>query len=122
MAIPGTRASASTNMYERWTFGVRGLLMLSDRANIVPITYGPLGPITDELASAGGALFRRRSYMPLVLVPLFVLSVFDGRSPTPLAWEAACLPVAICGRALRAFVVGTAPQGASTRGTRRPTA
>ena len=46
--------------------------MLSDRANIVPITYGPLGPIADELASAGDALFRRRSYMPLVLVPLFV--------------------------------------------------
>ena len=109
-------------MYERWTVQAKGFLMLSDRANIVPITYGPLGPITDELASAGDALFRRRSYMPLVLVPLFVLSVFDGRRPTPFAWEVACFAVALSGLALRAFVVGTAPQGASTRGTRRPTA
>ena len=96
--------------------------MPSDRANIVPITYWRLGPITDELASAGDVLFRRRSYMPLVLVPLFVLSLFDGRRTTPLSWEMACFVVALSGLALRGFVVGTAPQGASTRGTRRPTA
>lgn len=83
---------------------------------------GRLGPITDELASAGDVLFRRRSYMPLVLVPLFVLSLFDGRPSTPLSWEMACFAVALSGLALRSFVVGTAPQGASTRGTRRPTA
>ena len=85
--------------------------------------YADAVPLQSELASAGDALFRRRSYMPLLLVPLFVLSVFDGRPPTPLAWEV----VVFCGgtqraRVLRAFVVGTAPQGASTRGTRRPTA
>src|SRR5436189_6170391 len=102
------RASTRKIMYERWTIEAQGFLMLSDTANIVPITYGPLGPITDELASAGDALFRRRSYMPLVLVPLFVLSVFDGRQPTPLAWEVACFAVALCGLVLRAFVVGTA--------------
>jgi protein-S-isoprenylcysteine O-methyltransferase Ste14 len=60
--------------------------------------------------------------MPLLLVPLFVLSVFDHRPPTPFAWEIVCLFVALGGLLLRAFVVGTAPQGASTRGTRRPTA
>ena len=37
------------------------------------------GPIAEELATTGDALFRRRSYMPLVLVPLFVLSVLDDR-------------------------------------------
>jgi protein-S-isoprenylcysteine O-methyltransferase Ste14 len=60
--------------------------------------------------------------MPLVLVPLFVLSLFDDRAATPFAWEVVCFVVALCGLLLRAFVVGTAPQGASTRGTRRPTA
>ena len=60
--------------------------------------------------------------MPLVLVPLFVLSLFDDRAPTPFAWELVCFAVALCGLFLRAFVVGTAPHGASTRGTRRPTA
>lgn len=81
-----------------------------------------LGPISEELASTGDTLFRRRSYMPLVLVPLFVLSVFDDRTPTPFSWELFCFAVALAGLLARAFVVGTAPHGASTRGTRRPTA
>lgn len=81
-----------------------------------------MGSISEELATAGDALFRRRSYMPLLLVPLFVLSVFDNRAATPFAWELVCLSVALCGLLLRAFVVGTAPRGASTRGTRRPSA
>jgi protein-S-isoprenylcysteine O-methyltransferase Ste14 len=81
-----------------------------------------LGPISEELAATGDALFRRRSYMPLALVPLFVLSLFDGRPSTPFSWEVACFAVALSGLVLRGVVVGTAPQGASTRGTRRPTA
>ena len=80
------------------------------------------GPIAEELATTGDALFRRRSFMPLVLVPLFVLSLLDDRAPTPFAWELICFAVALTGLLLRGFVVGTAPQGASTRGTRRPTA
>ena len=74
------------------------------------------------MAATGDALFRRRSYMPLVLVPLFVLSVFDNRAPTSPAWELFCFVVALCGLLVRGFVVGTAPHGASTRGTTRPTA
>jgi protein-S-isoprenylcysteine O-methyltransferase Ste14 len=81
-----------------------------------------LGPITEELPATGDTLFRWRSYMPLVLVPLFVLSLFDDRSATPFSWELFCFVVALSGLCFRAFVIGTAPQGASTRGTRRPTA
>jgi protein-S-isoprenylcysteine O-methyltransferase Ste14 len=80
------------------------------------------GPIAEELATTGDALFRRRSYMPLVLVPLFVLSLLDDRAPTSFGWELACFAVSLTGLFLRGFVVGTAPHGASTRGTRRPTA
>ena len=80
------------------------------------------GPIAEELPTAGDVLFRWRSYMPLVLVPLFLLSVIDERPPTPFAWELFCFVVALSGLTLRAFVVGTAPHGTSTRGTRRPTA
>ena len=79
-------------------------------------------PIAEELATTGDTLFRRRSYMPLLLVPLFVVSLLDDRAPTPFAWELFCFAVALCGLFLRGFVVGTAPHGASTRGTRRPTA
>ena len=79
-------------------------------------------PVAEALPITGDALFRRRSYMPLVLVPLFLLSLTDDRNPTPFAWETFCFAVALCGLLMRGFVVGTAPHGASSRGTRRPTA
>ena len=80
------------------------------------------GPIAEQLAITGDALFRRRSFMPLLLLPLFIITISDNRPPTPLAWEMMCFAVALTGLLLRAFVVATAPPGASTRGTRRPTA
>lgn len=79
-------------------------------------------PITEELPATGDVLFRWRSYMPLVLVPLFLFSLLDDRAPTPFGWELFCFAVALSGLLVRAFVVGTAPHGTSTRGTRRPTA
>lgn len=85
-------------------------------------THQRSAPIAEELSTTGDALFRRRSYMPLALVPLFVLSVFDHRSPTSFAWELFALVVAVSGLIARALVVGTAPHGTSSRGTRRPTA
>ena len=80
------------------------------------------GPIAEQLAADGGVLFKWRSYMPLVLVPLFVFSVADSRPPTSRPWELFCFAVALTGLLIRAFVVGTAPQGTSARGTRQPTA
>jgi protein-S-isoprenylcysteine O-methyltransferase Ste14 len=79
-------------------------------------------PIAEELTSMGDALFRWRSYMPLVLVPLFVLAILGKRSPTSKAWELFSFGVALTGLVLRIFIVGTAPHGTSTRGTRQPTA
>ena len=80
------------------------------------------GTIAEELTTTGDVLFRWRSYLPLVLLPLFLLSLTESRPPTPFGWEVLCFVVSLCGLLLRAFVVGTAPQGASSRGTRRPTA
>jgi protein-S-isoprenylcysteine O-methyltransferase Ste14 len=80
------------------------------------------GTIAEQLTTTGDTLFRWRSYAPLVLLPLFVLSVLDNRSPTPFAWELLCFVISLTGLLLRAWVIGTAPEGASTRGTRRPTA
>jgi protein-S-isoprenylcysteine O-methyltransferase Ste14 len=79
-------------------------------------------PIVDQLSATGDVLFRWRSYMPLVLIPLFALSVNDDRPPTRFAWELVSFAVALCGLLVRAFVIGTAPQGTSARGTTRPTA
>jgi len=80
------------------------------------------GPIAEQLTTIGDTLFRWRSYAPLVLVPLFVLSVLDNRAPNRFGWEIFCFCISLCGLLLRAYVVGTAPEGASTRGTSRPTA
>ena len=80
------------------------------------------GPIVDELPATGDVLFRWRSYMPLALVPLFVLSLGDDRPPTPFGFEAACFAIALSGLCLRALIIGTAPEGTSARGTKRPAA
>jgi protein-S-isoprenylcysteine O-methyltransferase Ste14 len=80
------------------------------------------GPIVDELPATGDMLFRWRSYMPLILVPLFALSLSDRRPPTPFWAEVVCFAIALSGLSLRAFIIGTAPSGTSTRGTTRPTA
>jgi protein-S-isoprenylcysteine O-methyltransferase Ste14 len=80
------------------------------------------GAIGDQLSTHGDVLFRWRSYMPLLLVPLFALSVSDNRAPNRFSWELFCFAVALCGLLLRGLVIGTAPQGTSARGTRQPTA
>jgi protein-S-isoprenylcysteine O-methyltransferase Ste14 len=79
-------------------------------------------PIAEDLPAAGDVLFRWRSYMPLALLPLFLFSLLDDRAPTSFGWELFSFVVALSGLVARAFVVGTAPHGTSTRGTRRPTA
>lgn len=80
------------------------------------------GSIVDELPATGDLLFRWRSYAPLLLFPLFALSLLDDRPPTPFGLEAAAFIIALSGLGLRVFVVGTAPEGTSTRGTTSPTA
>jgi len=82
----------------------------------------PSGPIAEQLITTGDTLFKWRSYAPLLLLPLFILSLMDERPPTPFAWEFVCFLISLSGLFLRAYVVGTAPEGTSTRGTRRPTA
>lgn len=85
-------------------------------------TRGKNSPIAEDMTSMGAELFRWRSSMPLVLVPLFLFSIADDRPPTPTAWELFSFAVALSGLVLRVCVVGTAPHGTSTRGTRHPTA
>jgi protein-S-isoprenylcysteine O-methyltransferase Ste14 len=82
----------------------------------------PQSAIVDQLSTTGDVLFRWRSYMPLLLIPLFALSVSDDGPPTPFAWAVFSFVVALCGLVCRALVVGSAPAGTSTRGTTRPTA
>jgi protein-S-isoprenylcysteine O-methyltransferase Ste14 len=78
--------------------------------------------ITEQIAATGDVLFRWRSYLPLVLLPLFIASLADGNVHPPPIWEGGCFAVSLLGLAVRGFVVGTAPAGTSERGTRRPSA
>ena len=50
-------------------------------------------PIADQLSATGDVLFRWRSYMPLLLIPLFALSVNDHRPPMRFAWQLVCFTI-----------------------------
>ena len=78
--------------------------------------------LIEEWTRAGNWLFRRRSYLPLlVLAALAALSfaIPPGAAGRLDAWELAGMLVAAAGLALRAWTVGHAPAGTSGRGTRR---
>ena len=81
--------------------------------------------LVDHLTGSGGFLFRWRSYLPLVLLPAFLLSLLDSRDlfgsrGWERAWGVGCLVVSLLGLAIRVWTTGTAPSGASERGTVAP--
>jgi protein-S-isoprenylcysteine O-methyltransferase Ste14 len=79
--------------------------------------------LLDHFGHSGAALFRLRSYFPLLLLPAFVLSVRSG-ADVGQGWlvfsEAAGFLVAMCGFAVRVVTIGAAPPGTSGRGTGAP--
>jgi protein-S-isoprenylcysteine O-methyltransferase Ste14 len=76
-------------------------------------------PLRERLRRHGDWLFRRRSYVPVALLPAVAAGVAASAHPVPLArerlWEAACFLVSLLGMAARAWAVGTAPAGTSGR-------
>ncbi len=79
--------------------------------------------LLDHFSHSGGAFFRLRSYLPLLLLPAFVLAARSGAG-VPAAWKTGCevggFAVAIAGLGLRVLTIGSAPAGTSGRGTRDP--
>jgi protein-S-isoprenylcysteine O-methyltransferase Ste14 len=80
--------------------------------------------LREEFESNGTWLFRWRSYLPLLLVALFLLALrgyhYPGYSEElDELWEVLCLAVGFFGLAIRAFTAGYAPRGTSGRNTRR---
>jgi len=79
--------------------------------------------LADRLSATGDVLFRWRSWLPLLLLPLFLASFSGGAYPfgshrLDLLWEIACFAVSALGMAVRLVTVGTAPRGTSGRNTR----
>jgi protein-S-isoprenylcysteine O-methyltransferase Ste14 len=83
--------------------------------------------LNDRLAHDGHWLFRRRSFLPLVLAPLVLVAMLDFRYPgashsLDRVWDIFCVAVTGLGVAIRAYTIGYAPPGTSANSTRTPVA
>jgi protein-S-isoprenylcysteine O-methyltransferase Ste14 len=81
--------------------------------------------LREEFERQGNWLFRWRSYLPLLIVPLFFIALYDSASlarENPGAgstyWEFFCFALAMSGFALRCLTVGFVPSGTSGRNTK----
>jgi protein-S-isoprenylcysteine O-methyltransferase Ste14 len=76
-------------------------------------------PMRESLKRHGDWLFRRRSYVPVALLPIVAAGVAASAHPVPLArereWELICFLVSFLGLAVRAWTIGTAPARTSGR-------
>jgi protein-S-isoprenylcysteine O-methyltransferase Ste14 len=83
--------------------------------------------LLDQLVQDGDRLFRWRSYLPLVLIPVVIAGVMTTAPPFSTRvgeriWESVSVAVALAGLALRVWAVGSAPSGTSERSTVNPRA
>lgn len=81
--------------------------------------------LRDSLARQGQALFRWRSFLPLLLLPLLLVAMYHTGSiertfgeGAEEVWDSVCIIIGFLGLALRCATVGFAPSGTSGRNTR----
>lgn len=78
--------------------------------------------LREEFEATGGQMFRWRSYLPLMFLPLFVLALRQW-AHTPVddrlgaRWDVFCIVLSFSGLAVRALVVGQTPPRTSGRNT-----
>jgi len=80
--------------------------------------------LRDRLVREGDFLFRHRSYLPLIALPLVAWELARYHHPfgshaVDLALEALCFAIAGLGLVVRALVQGYAPRGTSGRNSRQ---
>jgi protein-S-isoprenylcysteine O-methyltransferase Ste14 len=83
--------------------------------------------LSDQFVRDGDRLFRWRSYLPLVLIPVVIAGVITSAPPfstrsAERMWEFCSVIIALAGLALRIWAVGSAPPGTSERSTVNPRA
>jgi protein-S-isoprenylcysteine O-methyltransferase Ste14 len=76
--------------------------------------------LREDFEAAGNWLFRRRGFVPLLLLPGLVAALGGFRYPASshrlgLLWEGLCLAVSLLGLGVRVATVGFAPPGTSGR-------
>jgi len=81
--------------------------------------------LREEFEKQGNWFFRWRSYLPLLIVPLFIIalkssgSIAEGGSGAGVrSWEAFCFLFSMLGFAIRCLTVAYVPSGTSGRNTR----
>jgi protein-S-isoprenylcysteine O-methyltransferase Ste14 len=83
--------------------------------------------LRNEMEKSGSWLFRHRTYLPLLIIPIFFLCLssftYLGQSHSlNEAWQILCLMVSLSGLVIRIITVGRAPIGTSGRNTREQVA
>jgi protein-S-isoprenylcysteine O-methyltransferase Ste14 len=81
----------------------------------------------DNLRKQGNWLFRWRSFLPFIIVPLFIISLRkftypEGSHLLDRLWELFCFSISLLGLAIRIYTVGFVPPGTSGRTTSEPKA
>jgi protein-S-isoprenylcysteine O-methyltransferase Ste14 len=87
---------------------------------------GPDWPLVEELQREGSWLFRWRSYVPLLLLPVLLaatgISGEDGGLEPGPWWILFSFLISLAGLGIRVLTVGCVPRGTSGRTTREPSA
>lgn len=83
--------------------------------------------LTEEFVRLGNWFFRWRSYLPLLLLVVFLATLYNlSQLPGYLlpgrVWELSCLAISSLGLLVRILTVGYVPLGTSGRNTRRQVA
>jgi protein-S-isoprenylcysteine O-methyltransferase Ste14 len=78
--------------------------------------------LQEELERSGDWLFRRRGYLPVVMMGLFLVAMCDYEYPLRSEtfdhiWEVFCLAVSFFGLGIRIFTIAHTPEGTSGRNT-----
>ncbi len=81
--------------------------------------------LREDLERQGAWLFRWRSYLPLLFIPLFVIALYSSGSIERIFgddvanfWGSVSICVSFLGLAIRGFTVGSVTRGTSGRNTR----
>ena len=77
----------------------------------------------EEFRYTGRWLFRRRSFLPLLTISIFVIALIhftypEGSHKLDILWEILCFTISFLGLGIRIYTVGHAPKGTSGRNTK----
>ena len=80
--------------------------------------------LREDIQKQGEFLFRWRSYLPLLALPIFLVALKNSGAveraygtTAASIWQIYCIAISFCGLAIRCLVAGSVPRGTSGRNT-----